>query len=184
MLADYLRRAAARGTIDLGARRFHRRGAVLDRDDRGRNVRLARRRRCGSSPPTSIPTCCASRAAGVYPERAASRSSTAERSCKRILPARHRRQRGHGARAPRIARAGDIPAAQPARRALWPVTRPLRRDLLPQRDDLFRQAHAATRSSSALRRCCSRTACCSPVIPRDFTTSRDRFAAARQDGIR
>ena len=53
---------------------------------------------------------------------------------------------------PELAAMVKFSPAQPAEPG-WSVDGALRRDLLPQRDDLFRQADAGRRSCSASRRC-------------------------------
>ena len=61
--------------------------------------------------------------------------------------------------------------------------RPVRRDLLPQRDDLFRQEDAVRDTAKDSCRCCARTACCSPATRKAFSMPLT-FSGSRKHRVR
>ena len=104
----------------------------------------------------------------------------AARAAAALLQQGHGRQRRQGARAARDRGHDQVRAAQPARPGVAGEGAG-GRDLLPQRDDLLRQADAEAASSTASRRCSSPAACCSPAIRR---TPRWSARTSRRSGRR
>src|SRR5690606_31750155 len=132
---DVPARPVAAGVVLRG---LHRRGALLAGDHRLRSLRQPhpagadpghRHRHLGAA---------GGRARGV-PARAHRRDRSGAPAA--LLPARRRRQRGPVPGAPGAARAGRAAPAQPARARLRTAAGLVRGGVLPQRDDLLRQAH-------------------------------------------
>ncbi len=128
---------------------------------------------------------CGYQCPGARPRRHlpdGARVGAVRRPAQEVFPARHRQA---GRLCPRAARAaGDdrLPPDQPARPRLAAHAE-VRRDLLPQRDDLFRQADPG-QDPGALRR---RDEAGRPAVRRPFgelPAGDQGVVAARQDGLR